>query len=220
MTLLLLGLSAGVWMLPGAPVPPFHPNALVEPAGFRHLAPLVYATVLEVGIPLAAAAVLLMLEGDLQSGHRVLPAAWPVASGLPATARWLAVLCLGAGWTVLATVIPAVCGQAIPALRDIALVVPVEVAVTGAVLLAAEASLEPLVATVCLLLVAILGAGIPHFPFADPALRQQELFDARSHLLDPTLWANRLVLLTGGSLTGLGGVMAYALHRQRGAFAE
>lgn len=220
MTGTLMVVYVGVWALPGTAVPPFRPNALVQAAGFGHLAPLVYGNVLEVGIPVAASFVLLVVEGDMQSGNRVLPAAWPVPSGAAATARWLAVLGLGAGWTILATVIPALCGRAIPSVRDIALVFPVEVAVTGVVLLAAEVSLEPLVATACLLLLILLGAGIPHFPFADPALRQQELFDARSHFLGPTLWANRLVLLGGGFLAGLGGVVAFIIQRQRGAFAQ
>jgi hypothetical protein len=218
LTVALAVVAGAIWQLRGAPVGPFYPNALILSRGWLHLAPMAYADVLDVAIPWTAVVALLIMEADCRHGQRVLPLSWPVSTALLGGARVLAVLVWGLAWTVAATAIPALLGLPVPFWRDVALVFPVVVCLTGLTYFATEMLTDPLTGATVAALVSLMGAGVRHLPFSHPVQYQLEVFDARNHLMGPGLMMNRRWLLVIGIVAYLAGIAALSLHRGRGTY--
>jgi hypothetical protein len=214
----LVVIGAAVWLLPGRPVGPFTATGLLKPAAWASFGPMAYADVLDVLIPWAAGGALLLLESDCRESQRSLTLAWPTETTAWMAGRALAVVSWGLGWTVAAAGIPALLAQPVDFGRDVMLVLPVVVFLTGVTFASTELFHDPWAGLLTAVIVSLLGLGIRHLPFADAKIGQLEVFDARNHLWGPGLVHN------GWSLAGLGvmgfamGWGALALHRRRGTY--
>ncbi len=215
-TVVLVVMGGTVWLLPGKPLGPFPATALIKSSGWSWFGAVAYADILDVIIPWGAVGAVLLLEHDCRDAQRTLLLVWSTRSVDWVGGRSLAVISWGLGWTLLASGIPSLLAAPVHFARDVILVIPVLMFLTGVAFGFTEVFHDPWAGLVVSSIVSVLGVGIHQLPFASPG--QLEVFDARNHLWSSGLIANEWWLLILGLMSFGMGWMAFSFHRKRGTY--
>lgn len=215
-TVALIAIGVSVWFLPGRLAEPFLASALIKTRGWSSFGAMGYADILDVVIPWATVGALLLLEHDCRDGQRSLLLAWPTETASWVLARFLAVTGWGLGWLLVAASLPGWLGEPVIFGRNVVLVMPVVIFLTGTTFVVTEIFHDPWVGVTVCFMVSVLGFGIRGFPFAKSG--QFDVFSARNHAWSQALLHGEYGLLGLGLLCLGGAGIAFGVHRKRGTY--
>lgn len=198
------------------PTVQMHSSALIFPKNWNSILGFPFPYLLEVGVPFATVVVTLLLENDLVYHRRLLLFSYPVTALQWTLRRLLIALLSTTGWLLLTCLLPGAFGHPLPVLRDVALILPVALCLSGLAFLCSEASAATAVGAGVVGLL-ILFELPPELPWTKPQPTWLPgLFSASLWPNTASLWQNRGVIAAVGALFWAAGGLAMHVRRKRG----